>query len=137
MPHTDPSPPPPSGGKTVTVTWHPDRVTGATARAAEVIAATDPDRPCTLSWTDLACLVDIARAFTAPAVDEPALNDGHALTLPDPDAQAVRAWVEFWSGHPDTLPQEERVLLQRLADVREARRIANVSSGAEEARRHA
>jgi hypothetical protein len=59
-------------GRTLKVTWHPNAVRGAIERAAAVTTAAGVDtedvyefRGGRLSWMDLACLLDAARALSA------------------------------------------------------------------------
>lgn len=57
-PHPGPCQP-----RTLHVTWHPDAIRGALQRAQTTTHNTDPDQPCTITWTDLAVLTDIARTW--------------------------------------------------------------------------
>jgi hypothetical protein len=54
---------PATGSRTLTVCWHENAIRGAVDRAAEITTTTEADEPCTITWMDLACLVDIARSW--------------------------------------------------------------------------
>lgn len=68
---SDPTPadgaqtPEPPRSRTLKVTWHPNAISGAVERATAITRSVDPDGACQVSWMDLACLVDMGRAFVA------------------------------------------------------------------------
>lgn len=87
-----------SGSRTLKVTWHPNAVSGAVERAAELTSTSDPDGVCQVPWMDLACLLDLARAALAePGEVEQAVME---------EALRWRKIVEQWErGHQnDVLP---------------------------------
>lgn len=87
-----------SGSRTLKVTWHPNAVSGAVERAAELTSTSDPDGVCQVHWMDLACLLDLARAALAePGAVELAVME---------EALRWRKIVDQWErGHQnDVLP---------------------------------
>lgn len=49
--------------RTIHIVWHEDRIRGAIDRARATTMTNSPDQPCEIDWTDLACLLDIARTW--------------------------------------------------------------------------
>lgn len=99
--------PPPATGTSIT----DDMVERAAVRLAEVFAGDEGQWRG--YWQGARRALEAALAGRVP------------VALPEPDMRTAGAWVEHWNRHPDTLPQEERFALQRLADIREARRLAD------------
>lgn len=95
------------------VTWAPERVRGAVERAAAIVAKSNPDQGYDLrgvrlpvpdidgplevvsfgqlSWMDLACLVDAARAALADSEDEAGTSGPWTIL---PDQAGVNVWYQ-------------------------------------------
>ena len=80
-------------------------------------------------WDDQLAGSRQALRRNARVVLEAVLAGRTVVDLPEPDERTVHAYVTFWNDHPETLPQEERDALQKLASIRAARRRAAEVSG--------
>lgn len=101
-------PRPEPAGQKLTVTWHPDAVTGAVERVSEVVrTAINPDATYSdghggqVAWNDLACLIDLARTFLATEdVTENGVqmsDGGYHVRCNDPDIERfypLAQWIE-------------------------------------------
>jgi hypothetical protein len=105
-------------GQTLHVTWHPDAVDRAIERCTAVTRTISPDTSidvagASLTWTDLACLLDLARTALAEiaseGVDWQAVamklalqGDGSFRRLSTREADAVRQLVDAERDRQDT-----------------------------------